>query len=105
LSHAETLRVFRRACVRAGLDLAYSEGFNPRPAVSLPLPRSVGLVCQDETCCLKLRISNDENLKDKLSEQLPAGFEMTSAEALGPDASFQKGRAVYELRKRNPTSR
>jgi len=97
LSHAETLRVFRRACVRAGLDLAYSEGFNPRPAVSLPLPRSVGLVCQDETCCLKLRISNDENLKDKLSEQLPAGFEMTSAEALGPDASFQKGRAVYEI--------
>jgi radical SAM-linked protein len=97
LSHAETLRVFHRACARAGLDLLYSEGFNPRPALSLPLPRSVGLACQDETCCLRLRTPNDENLKEKLSEQMPAGFELTSAERLGPEMSFQRGTAVYEI--------
>jgi len=97
LSHAETLRVFHRACARAGLDLVYSEGFNPRTALSLPLPRSVGLACQDETCCLKLRTSSDENLKEKLSEKMPDGFELISAQALGPDESFQKGRAVYEI--------
>ena len=28
---------------------------------------------------------------------MPAGFELTSAETLGPDVSFQKGRAVYEI--------
>jgi uncharacterized protein with von Willebrand factor type A (vWA) domain len=57
----------------------------------------VGLACQDETCCLKLRISSDENLKEKLSEQMPDGFELTSVETLGPDVSFQKGKAVYEI--------
>lgn len=97
MSHAETLRVFRRACARAGLDLLYSEGFNPRPALSLPLPRSVGLACQDETCCLKLKTQNDENLKEKLNEQMPAGVEITSAQTAGPDMSFRRGIAVYEF--------
>lgn len=52
LSHAETLRLFQRACVRAGLALRYSEGFNPHPKLSLPLPRSVGVESDDELLCL-----------------------------------------------------
>ncbi|MHC4625895.1 MAG: DUF2344 domain-containing protein, partial [Planctomycetota bacterium] len=31
LSHAETLRVFQRACVRGHIKILYSQGFNPRP--------------------------------------------------------------------------
>jgi len=101
LSHAETLRVFQRACVRAGLDVAYSSGYNPRARMSLPLPKSVGLACEDEICCLKLncaeRLLNADNLKDRLNGRMPDGIELLSAESLRQPASFQSGTAVYEF--------
>jgi hypothetical protein len=53
LSHAETLRVLQRACVRAGINLQYSRGFNPRPKMSLPLPRPVGVESDDELLTLR----------------------------------------------------
>ena len=52
LSHAETVRLLERACVRAGLRLRYSEGFNPHPKLSLPLPRPVGVESDEELLCL-----------------------------------------------------
>ena len=42
LSHAELLRLFKHSCIRAGLELWYSQGFNPNPKISLPLPKSTG---------------------------------------------------------------
>jgi radical SAM-linked protein len=101
LSHAETLRLFQRSCVRAGLDVAYSSGFNPRPRISLPLPRSVGLACEDEICCLLLNNTGQElsgeELKDKLNSQMPDGIELLTAESTQQPASFQSGTAVYEF--------
>jgi len=101
LSHAETLRVFRRACSRAGLDVAYSRGYNPRPAIALPLPKSVGLACDDETCTLLLnragRLLDTEELKDKLNARLPEGIDLIGAQSEPRQMSFQKGTAVYEL--------
>jgi radical SAM-linked protein len=101
LSHAETLRVFQRACSRAGIDLVYSSGFNPRPKISLPLPRTVGLACDDETCCLRLNHPADgldiENLKDQLADQMPAGIELFTVELPEQSVSFETGTAIYEL--------
>ena len=57
LSHAQTLMVFRRACIRAGIKIQYSQGFNPRPRLSLPLPRPVGVASDDELLCLRVRKS------------------------------------------------
>ena len=54
LSHAETLRVFQRACVRAGIEIQYTEGFNPRPKLSLGLPRTVGVESEDDLVQLKV---------------------------------------------------
>ena len=54
LSHAETLSLFQRACVRAGIDLCYSQGFNPRPKLSLPLPRPVGVESDDELLAVRV---------------------------------------------------
>ena len=48
LSHRETMTMFDRALVRAQVKLKYSEGFNPRPKLSLPLPRSVGIASDAE---------------------------------------------------------
>lgn len=101
LSHAETLRVFQRACSRAGIDLVYSSGFNPRPKISLPLPRTVGLACEDETCCLRVNRLNDcldiQNLKGRLEGQMPQGIELFTVELAEQSISFETGTAVYEL--------
>ena len=42
------MRVFQRAFKRAGLPLTHTQGFNPRPSVSIALPLSVGVesVCE-----------------------------------------------------------
>jgi len=101
LSHAETLRLFHRACARACLDVAYSSGFNPRPKISLPLPRSVGLACEDETCLLQLNRPADvpdvKYLCHKLADQMPDGIDLIDAELLQPDISLCSGTAIYEL--------
>lgn len=98
LSHAETLRMFQRACTRAELATVYSLGFNPRMKISLPLPRTVGLACDDETCCIPLNRDDSldaEQLKEKLAEHMPEGIELFDAQLTDKDISFQNGTAVY----------
>ena len=43
MSHLDLMRVFQRAFKRAGLPLTHTQGFNPRPSVSIALPLSVGV--------------------------------------------------------------
>jgi radical SAM-linked protein len=98
LSHAETLKVFQRACVRAGIPIQYSQGFNPHPKMSLPLPRPVGVKSDDELLCLSLSCSqNEPRIMDMLSEQLPEGIELLSVSIAEPNASFQPNSATYIL--------
>lgn len=42
ISHLDLMRVFQRAFKRAGLPLTHTQGFNPRPSVSIALPLSLG---------------------------------------------------------------
>ena len=43
MSHLDLMRVFQRSFKRAGLLLKHTQGFNPRPSVSIALPLSVGI--------------------------------------------------------------
>lgn len=43
ISHLDLMRLFQRAFKRAGLHLKHTQGFNPRPSVSIALPLSVGV--------------------------------------------------------------
>ena len=43
ISHLDLMRLFQRAFKRAGLSLTHTQGFNPRPSVSIALPMSVGV--------------------------------------------------------------
>jgi radical SAM-linked protein len=105
LSHAETLRVFQRACVRTGIRVRYSEGFNPRPKLSLPLPRPVGVESDEELLCL--RVDRDPSpeigevdaseIQAELAAQLPEGCELLSVSSAKAGTSFQPGSATYVL--------
>ncbi len=43
ISHLDLMRLFQRAFKRAGLHLTHTQGFNPRPSVSITLPLSVAV--------------------------------------------------------------
>lgn len=103
LSHAEMLRVFQRACVRAGISVHYSQGFNPRPKISLPLPRPVGVEADDELLCIQITADPDEpraaghesQIKTELSAQLPEGCELISVSTAQSGRAFQPCSATY----------
>jgi uncharacterized protein (DUF2344 family) len=121
LSHAETVRVFQRACVRGGIKLLYSEGFNPRPKLSLPLPKSVGIEVDNDLLCFQMQINTTaqehtscgpltESISNfpasaiaRLSEQLPPGFELLSVRTAKTNTPVQPCQAAYllEIRKEN----
>ena len=48
ISHLDLMRLFQRAFKRANLPLKHTQGYNPRPSVSIALPLSVGVdsICE-----------------------------------------------------------
>ena len=105
LSHAETLKLFQRACVRAGINMQYSRGFNPRPKMSLPLPRTVAVASEDDLLCIRVNRDPSEppaadytsQIKDKLSSRLPKDCELLSVEVAHAGAAYQPTSATYIL--------
>ncbi len=92
------LRVFVRACVRAALPVRYTEGFNQRPRISLPLPRPVGLTSDAERMIVEL--SEDisaERLSSLLTEQMPNGVTIQQAHMLGPADTARPLRSRYRI--------
>ena len=68
ISHLDLMRVFQRAFKRAGLPLTHTQGFNPRPSVSIALPLSVGI----ESVCelLDFDLDGDEIPNDEICRRL-----------------------------------
>ena len=80
ISHLDLMRVFQRAFKRAGLPLTHTQGFNPRPSVSIALPMSVGIESRCELLDFDLegeKVSNAEILK-RLNENLISGVKILS---------------------------
>lgn len=77
LSHRETLTLWQRILIRAGLPLVFSGGFNPRPRLSLPLPRPVGVQSDRDLLCAEVSQVPGEAaemaLQDRISRLLPEG--------------------------------
>jgi radical SAM-linked protein len=97
LSHAETVKVFQRACARSDIKVQYSQGFNPRPKLSLPLPRSVGIEVDEDVLCMWVPAAELPTLKARLSNQLPDGFELLSVNSAEAKTSFRPKLATYVL--------
>ena len=78
ISHLDLMRVFQRSFKRAGLPLTHSQGYNPRPSVSIALPLSVGV----ESACELLDFELDgyevscEEMRDRLNETLVSGVKV-----------------------------
>jgi radical SAM-linked protein len=86
ISHLDIIRLWQRAFNRAGIQLAYSTGFNPHPRISLAAPLPLGVTSEAELMdivCLK-GIS-PHFFSSTLNQQLPAGMAVLKVQPVGPD--------------------
>ena len=78
ISHLDLMRVFQRSFKRAGLPLTHTQGFNPRPSVSIALPLSVGIESSCELLDFDLegeKIPNEQIL-EALNRNLVEGVQV-----------------------------
>lgn len=91
ISHLDLMRVFQRAFKRAGLPLTHTQGFNPRPSVSIALPLSVGT----QSYCELLDFELDgvdipcEDIQSRLNDVLIDGIQVKQV--------YHNGRKLKEL--------
>ncbi len=99
LSHHDVLRAIERLAARAEMPLAFSQGFNPRPILSLIPPRPVGVASRDDLLVVKLAEPTDAAaLCDRLNAASPpTGMRFLAAKPLPGKAKPQAGKAHYRL--------
>ena len=77
ISHLDLMRLWQRALNRAGIPLAYSEGYNPRPRMSLAAPLALGVTSEAELMDVVLaKWSSPHSFTSAASRQLPGGIEI-----------------------------
>ena len=77
ISHLDILRLWQRALHRAEIPVAYSEGFNPHPRISLAAPLPIGVTSQAELMdILCTKWGSSHFFTAAISQQLPPGIEI-----------------------------
>ena len=91
ISHLDLMRLFQRAFKRAGLPLKHTQGFNPRPSVSIALPLSVGVSSRCELLDFDLDgcEASCEEICEKLNACLVSGVRVLQV--------YEGGRKIRDL--------
>ncbi|QRN86113.1 DUF2344 domain-containing protein [Clostridia bacterium] len=75
VSHLELMKVFSQAIRRAGLPIACTEGFNPRPKINFSSAIATGMTSLAECAEMELTKEMDaDSVMDALNKTLPEGF-------------------------------
>ena len=80
-SHLDIMKVFKRSFKRAGIRLAYSQGFNPHPKMGFAQPLSLGYESLDEYIEFETdegSIFTAEEILEKMRALMPEGLELIS---------------------------
>ena len=91
MSHLDLMRLFQRAFQRAKLPLKHTQGYNPRPSVSIALPLSVGV----DSVCELLDFDLDgvtvpcEEITERLNQALVSGVTVHK--------TYENGRKLRDL--------
>lgn len=87
IGHLDIMRYFQKAIRRAGIDIAYSEGFSPHQIMSFAAPLGVGLESQGEYMDIEV-VSADSaaDIKEKLNKAMVPGMEILSVTKLSEDS-------------------
>jgi len=101
ISHLDIMRLWERVLHRAQIHMAYSEGFSPRPRISLAAPLSVGVTSEAELMDIFVTKSVSPHwFTAAVNQQLPPGIEILDVRpiALGmPSLQAQVCYAEYRV--------
>ena len=91
ISHLDLMRLFQRAFKRAGFPLKHTQGYNPKPSVSIALPLSVGVSSGCELLDFELEcpMPAPEELVEKLNEALISGVKVLKV--------YESGRKIRDI--------
>ena len=94
LGHLDTMRVLQRLFRRAGIEIAYTRGFHPKPMLSFSPALSLGVASLGEVVDVNLETHmSAEELERRLNEVSPEGLVFTKA-TLRPPQSKNLGRLI-----------
>ena len=81
ISHLDLMRLFQRAFKRAGLSLTHTQGYSPKPSVSIAMPLSVGVesVCELLDFDLEGDAVSDDEIVARLNQTLVDGVRVLQA--------------------------
>jgi radical SAM-linked protein len=101
IGHLDLMKLFQRNFSRVGIPIRYSEGFNPKPRLSIANPLSLGIESEEEYMDVDLedKISVEEFIK-KMNSALPEDIQIIDGKYLekGDSISSLIEWAVYEIR-------
>ncbi|MFC1870911.1 TIGR03936 family radical SAM-associated protein [Chloroflexota bacterium] len=85
ISHLDIMRLWQRALDRAGIALAYSEGYNPRPRISLAAPLALGVTSEAELMDIFCtQMVSPHWFTTAAGQQLPPGIEILKTYSISP---------------------
>jgi len=101
ITHLDLMRFWERALRRAGIPLAYSEGFSPSPRLALAAPLPVGVTSSGELMDVYLarRVTPQHFIK-AVSGQVPPGIAALEVREVGlglPSLQSQLRWAEYQV--------
>lgn len=83
IGHLDIMRYFQKAFRRAGIDIAYSQGFNPHQLTSFASPLGVGLTSDGEYMDMQLNSDiTEEEFLSKINEKMTEGISVISFKPL-----------------------
>jgi radical SAM-linked protein len=97
LSHHDMMRAMERIALRVRLPLRYSQGFNPRPRMSLPIPRPVGVASRDDRLILTLDAPPPDDALNRMNAVAPPGLTFSRADLLDAKGDFRPVAIEYRL--------
>ena len=87
IGHLDLLRYFQKAFKRAKLDLAYSQGYNPRQITTFASPLGVGLTSEGEYLDLTLNSSDSpEQMIERINKVMADNIQVVAYTILLDDS-------------------
>lgn len=83
IGHLDVMRFFQKAIRRAGIDIAYSEGFSPHQIMSFAAPLGVGLSSNGEYFDIEVgNVTTADDMKERLNKEMVPGMEIINVTLL-----------------------
>lgn len=102
ISHLDLAKTMQRIIVRSGVDIWYSEGFNPQPRIVFALPLPVGVESNCELMDIKINSYMEHSeIKERIEKNFPS--EMKVLDVYTPEVKFKNiSYADYTIRLYSP---